>query len=748
MPIKSVEVKVQSRVPLIELGGGIPGPQGTSIVGAVVNGSGHLILTLSNGNTIDSGYVIGPAGPIVSISETGNGIIIDNSVSSAPVLSLDATLEAVANFATGAGLAMYWTGTDTLGSYTTTAFSRGFMGAVDAAAGRTALVLGSVAVLTAGTAAGNVPVLDGSGQLPTSVLPALAITETYVVASQAAMLALTAQRGDVAVRSDLNKSFILATDSSGTLADWKELLTPTDAVLSVAGLTGAIGAANLLTAIGLATGNSPQFAGLNIGHATDTTLGRTSAGVINVEGIDVLLTTLQQDVSNKDLTDSSVNIVDATDRTKKLQLAADLVPSATTNVLTVPPASGVILTDPIAVSSVLPTLDLRFTNIDGAPFDDYFARSGAGGYRVNAKGVLVPTVDREPVIDYSAGTALGTGFYGAYTNLLLRSEEFDNAAWTKSECTISANAVTAPDGSTTTDKIVESTNNVDHSVRNASGIATGVATCTFSIFAKAAERSQIKLTVFEGSSLATVGFDLSANSILSGSGGTIVAVGNDWYRCSVTVAVVTGASVFCFAMPMSGGVSTYPGNGVSGIYVWGAQLTATTFPVPYVPTTSATVARAADSMVITGSDFTDFFNPLEGTFFIDCVNCRNGYLATFSRGVGSYGPRIQTSITGGGFPGSAVVNNSNTVVSDLATAIATGTAKMATTYKTNEFRLCANGGTVVSDSAGDLPTGLVSLEIGRPPDGDPVNVHQNGYIRRMIYWPKALSATELQRMTA
>jgi hypothetical protein len=82
--------------------------------------------------------------------------------------------------------------------------------------------------------------LDGSGLIPTNQLPALAITQTSVVASQAAMLALTAQVGDVAVRTDVNKSFILTAEPATTLGNWQELLTPTDSVLSVDGLTGAV----------------------------------------------------------------------------------------------------------------------------------------------------------------------------------------------------------------------------------------------------------------------------------------------------------------------------------------------------------------------------------------------------------------------------------------------------------------------------------------------------------------------------
>lgn len=82
--------------------------------------------------------------------------------------------------------------------------------------------------------------LDAGGQIATSVLPPLSITSVSVVASQAAMLALTAEQGDVAIRSDINKSYILSTNSPSTLSDWKELLTPTDAVSSVDGRTGTV----------------------------------------------------------------------------------------------------------------------------------------------------------------------------------------------------------------------------------------------------------------------------------------------------------------------------------------------------------------------------------------------------------------------------------------------------------------------------------------------------------------------------
>ena len=88
--------------------------------------------------------------------------------------------------------------------------------------------------------ANGLATLGSDNKIPSAQLPAIAITDTFPVASQAAMLALTAEVGDVAVRSDLNKSFILKTAGASTLGNWQELLTPTDAVLSVNGQTGAV----------------------------------------------------------------------------------------------------------------------------------------------------------------------------------------------------------------------------------------------------------------------------------------------------------------------------------------------------------------------------------------------------------------------------------------------------------------------------------------------------------------------------
>lgn len=96
-------------------------------------------------------------------------------------------------------------------------------------------------VLVAEKGANNgVATLDAGGKLTSTQVPAIAITNTFVVASQAAQTALTAETGDVAVRTDLNKSFILASEPASSFANWQELLSPTDAVLSVFSRTGVV----------------------------------------------------------------------------------------------------------------------------------------------------------------------------------------------------------------------------------------------------------------------------------------------------------------------------------------------------------------------------------------------------------------------------------------------------------------------------------------------------------------------------
>lgn len=140
---------------------------------------------------------------------------------------------------------------------------------------------------------------SGTGKLPVSIIPSVALTVPFVVSSQAQMLALDAQVGDVAKRTDLGYSFMLGADPASTLGNWVQL---TDNVLSqLAQPTGAsmIGAED-------DANNPTTVQALLDGKANATTLaantGATTIGATNLAGAGVTvqqaLTALNQSIAS------------------------------------------------------------------------------------------------------------------------------------------------------------------------------------------------------------------------------------------------------------------------------------------------------------------------------------------------------------------------------------------------------------------------------------------------------------------
>jgi hypothetical protein len=161
-------------------------------------------------------------------------------------------------------------------------------------------------------------------------------------------------------------------------------------------------------------------------------------------------------------------------------------------------------------------------------------------------------------------------------NLLTWTEQFDNAAWSKTRSSISANAAVAPDGTTTADKIVEdSSASTDHRIQQTASI--GSSAVTASVYIKAAERTLAYIRIDDASTTKTAWFNLSngtVGSVDTGFSASISDVGNGWYRCVVTYAApgATTSGVVVFGPATINGSRTYTGDGTSGILLWGAQL--------------------------------------------------------------------------------------------------------------------------------------------------------------------------------
>lgn len=167
------------------------------------------------------------------------------------------------------------------------------------------------------------------------------------------------------------------------------------------------------------------------------------------------------------------------------------------------------------------------------------------------------------------------------TNLCTNSQTF--GSWTQNACSVLADADTAPDGTRTADRVLESATTATHGVvGNFFAVMVGTA-YTIGVWVKAAGRTSVSLdgSGFQGLTV----FNLSTGTVTSGPG-TIRAGSNGWYFCSTTfVATQATASVNVY---LQGG-SSYAGDGASGVYLWGAQAEAASAATQYIATTSAAV---------------------------------------------------------------------------------------------------------------------------------------------------------------
>jgi hypothetical protein len=365
-----------------------------------------------------------------------------------------------------------------------------------------------------------------------------------------------------------------------------------------------------------------------------------------------------------------------------------------------------------------------------------FTRASAG-FAETSDGRLVEFASGAPRI-----TDRGVLIEVARTNLLTYSQEFDNAAWTKTNTTVTANATTAPDGTTTAEKLVENSATDFHTVRPTTSVGTITATECLSVFAKASERSWLALQM--GSSR-TAYFNLSAGTIGTTSANTtatMTALANGWYRCSVAGERVANQGNQIL-LASADNTASYAGDGTSGIFIWGAQLEAASSFSSYIPTVAASAIRAADQAEATLAGVAyplSMFGAFQLTALVSgasqnviAVNDASGDL------------NLLYAVPGTG--ARTYVENSGATQAFLTitTTFAANTIyKIASRAGADDFRVAFNGTLSSADTSGLAPATPTRVGFGNEFSG---SNRLFGYLRNAAIIPGALTNEQLQEIT-
>jgi hypothetical protein len=339
----------------------------------------------------------------------------------------------------------------------------------------------------------------------------------------------------------------------------------------------------------------------------------------------------------------------------------------------------------------------------------------------------------------------------ARTNILLRSQELDNEVWTKDNCTVTANAIASPDGTASADLITSASSTAFTGV--AQTIGAGAATYRFSIYAKDNGARFIQLSTNNQGSVDIATVDLQLGTI-SGAG-QLQAFNNGWYRVTLYNGALDGSGSLEVSLQQSIGAARrapFTGDGVKGVYLWGAQLEAGSFPTSYIPTVASTVTRAADVASITGANFSSWYNPSEGTTYSETRN------VPFAGGLWYYGPGssprwwarydgtngITSQVYGGGVSSAIVITTipgitGNPTMPTIKHAAAVDDITRVPSASVNGAATAGGSGSSTSIA------GISALSLGIRAD---TASRLNGCIARFTYWPIRLPDAQLQALTA
>lgn len=397
----------------------------------------------------------------------------------------------------------------------------------------------------------------------------------------------------------------------------------------------------------------------------------------------------------------------------------------------------------------IPKLKLDFTDASLNALITFTRTTGASSPAtyVNSGGVITAAADNQPRFDYDpvALACKGLLVEESRENLFLYSDQLQQVNWIKSSVTVNDDAITSPDSTTNADKVI-----IGNGIASASGVirqqitkAASAITYTCSFYAKAGEFNSVRVIFRDTASsanfvqayfnlnLGTVSTGATAGGTYTGPSAKISAAGNGWYRCVLTGTTGANTTTDMRVLQYNNGNSSVIGDGVSGLYLWGAQLEEGPSPTSYIPTTATSLTRNADVATITGSNFSDFWQAGKGgaqVVAIPSTISGTRPLVQFDDGTANEIIALQGNAAD---PELYIVDGGTPQVQlDAGTITANASHTLTGWWDTNDCRARYDSGATVTDQTATIPI-VTQMRIG----SDGTN-YLNGHIATIGYYDR------------
>lgn len=395
--------------------------------------------------------------------------------------------------------------------------------------------------------------------------------------------------------------------------------------------------------------------------------------------------------------------------------------------------------------TIKPSLNLNFARSRALDPRITFTRSSVGTY-VGRDGLIKTASENEPRFDHDPDTleSLGLLLEEPRTNIAEYGTIVgDSNGWyNRPAFNTSINNTISPDGTQNATLITNLNAESDPDLYSFEQYAIGSdKTLTHSIYVKSPDAFNVGREInFRGKR--TVG--------TASSWGQKFILTAEWQRITIThtyQADNTQGRAYIGSDPNT----TDPAGAATGCLFWGLQVEAGSFATSFIPTSGSTVTRAVDQAYILGDNV-----PLGSGVDEYSIYVRGRLLTTtnysgISRGLVGMGSstnnRIRIPHNNAGF---VEVYSGGSLVAQLSTSdIGTTERQIALAVKKDDFAMSMDGGTVQTDTSGDIPSSIDTIGLGQSSyDAPPVTYPSTCYIRDFRIYPKRLTNAQLQLITS